>query len=296
MCVGILNGDSGNISVACTSLFAQRSHIHLADIAFNYDGTITVASTDGLLLSPILCSQVSLQLKDNECVISVKSCPSFCLNSQTDSSFIVDQTKITHLQFLSRESDNNLLVGVGDKMRSRIELWQISSQKVFVHRHFVPNLSDQPYYTTSKWTYQDDIKYPGTAASLACPQLPIVGNATETSPFQYIAIAYHDGTLRLVNRHNLQIMTMANLDTTILGEGVKQKKVVPYLCHICQSLSGCVLAGVDQLGCMYVMQMVNTRDPMTQVVPQYLVSLLEYCLITGSDWWDVVAVIKPGKI
>ena len=42
------------------------------------------------------------------------------------------------------------------------------------------------------------------------------------------------------------------------------------------------------------MKAVNTRDPVTQVVPAYLVGMLEYAILMGYDWWDVNAALRPG--
>ena len=44
------------------------------------------------------------------------------------------------------------------------------------------------------------------------------------------------------------------------------------------------------------MKAVNTRDPVTQVPPIYLVTMLEYVILTGYDWWDIIAALKPGMI
>lgn len=58
---------------------------------------------------------------------------------------------------------------------------------------------------------------------------------------------------------------------------------------------GCILVGVDQYSCMYVMKVVNTRDPVTQVPTIFIVCMLEYVLLTGLDWWDVLTAVKPGN-
>ena len=58
---------------------------------------------------------------------------------------------------------------------------------------------------------------------------------------------------------------------------------------------GCNLVGFDQSSCLYVMKAVNTRDPVTQVSPIYLVTVLEYVILTGYDWWDIIAALKPGN-
>ena len=46
---------------------------------------------------------------------------------------------------------------------------------------------------------------------------------------------------------------------------------------------------------MYLMKVVNTRDPVTQVHVNYLVSMLEYATIVSADCWDVLIALKPGQ-
>lgn len=65
--------------------------------------------------------------------------------------------------------------------------------------------------------------------------------------------------------------------------------------HMEQTLTGCGLVGLDQFHCLYVMKVVNTRDPVTQVLPVHLVGMLEYLLMNGYDWWEVLTAIRPGQ-
>jgi len=60
------------------------------------------------------------------------------------------------------------------------------------------------------------------------------------------------------------------------------------------SCVGCVLIGMDQHGCVYVMRTMNTRDPVTEVSPLYLVDIFEYLLTSGFDFWDVLTAVKSG--
>jgi len=57
---------------------------------------------------------------------------------------------------------------------------------------------------------------------------------------------------------------------------------------------GCVLIGVDQHSCVYVMRTMNTRDPVTEVPPVYLVNMFEYLLTSGFDFSDVLTAVKSG--
>ena len=43
------------------------------------------------------------------------------------------------------------------------------------------------------------------------------------------------------------------------------------------------------------MKVLNTRDTVTQVHPNYLVSLIEYSTVMSADCWDVLIALKPGR-
>ena len=44
-----------------------------------------------------------------------------------------------------------------------------------------------------------------------------------------------------------------------------------------------------------MMKVVNTRDPVTQVQPSYLVAMLECLTMSGHDCWDLLIALKPGE-
>jgi len=60
------------------------------------------------------------------------------------------------------------------------------------------------------------------------------------------------------------------------------------------SCPGCVLIGIDQYSCVYVMRTMNTRDPVTEVPPVFLVNMFEYLLTVGFDFSDVLTAVKSG--
>ena len=134
--------------------------------------------------------------------------------------------------------------------------------------------------------------------SIAVPRFPIVYQVADSSNqmFQYVAVAYKDGSVKLINKANFVAMATTNLDMGLSdAPSEKRRKIVAHLSVMEQTVSGCALVGVDQLGTMYVMKVVNTRDPVTQVSALYLVGLLEYNIVAGYDWWDVLAALKLSK-
>ena len=58
--------------------------------------------------------------------------------------------------------------------------------------------------------------------------------------FQYIAVAYKDGSVKLVDKQSFLPMTTTNLDTGItdLDNPEKRRKTVAYMTHMQQSFTG----------------------------------------------------------
>lgn len=57
--------------------------------------------------------------------------------------------------------------------------------------------------------------------------------------FQYVAIAYKDGSVKLVKRSNFMPMTTTNLDMGIdIANGEKRRRVIPYMVYMQQTFTG----------------------------------------------------------
>ena len=119
-----------------------------------------------------------------------------------------------------------------------------------LHRLYKPSTSVDSSYTLQRWTYKSSIAHTSLPTSIAVPRFPII--YSNPSPanvlFQYVAIAYRDGSVKLVNRSNFQPMTSTNLDTGISEPvgGEKRRRMMPYIVHMQQTLTGCGLVGLDQ--------------------------------------------------
>ena len=81
--------------------------------------------------------------------------------------------------------------------------------------------------------------------SIAVPCFPITygyfaGYQNDQTLFQYIAVAYKDGSVKLVNKQSFLPMTTTNLDTGItdLDNPDKRRKRVAYMTHMQQSFTG----------------------------------------------------------
>jgi len=283
------------------NLSRSRTKVLLANIAHSSNGNILLVASDGNLDSMIMCYRISLKLEQNTCLISCTAMPSLFAKCHRDAA-LKDSvaSRITHVQFMHRESGDVLLVAAGNIHNSRVELWHLTNDIIGLHRIYQGSADLDSTYCTQKWVYKSSVAQCSLPISIATPRFPVLFNSQDSNPsvlFQYIAIAYRDGSLKLVNKHTFQAMATTNLDYGIElngDAGEKRRRMPAHITSMQQTFTGCGLVGTDQYNCLYVMKVVNTRDPVTQVPVVYLVGMLEYLIYTGYDWWDVLAALKPG--
>jgi len=79
----------------------------------------------------------------------------------------------------------------------------------------------------------------GLAASVMSPPQQDMSSSS-TVLFQYIAIAYRDGSVKLVDKQTFQPMTTTNLDTGITDftECNKRRRSIAYMTCMQQTLAG----------------------------------------------------------
>ena len=195
---------------------------------------------------------------------------------------------VTHLRHLAVSgSDGTVVLAGGGVGGGCVELWASTVRSVTLHAALRCAAGG---YSRSEWRHVASVSHGSVPTALAVPHFALSG---ATPLLQYVAVGYRDGTVKLVDRATLQPVTTTNLD---VGDLTAPGGPTPaHMVHMRQTLTGCVLLGVDQTDSLYVMRVANSRDPVTQVAPLFLVGMLEYQMLTGYDWWDVIAAIRPGN-
>ena len=110
------------------SLAAWRSRILHADITRDSSGDLLVAVSDGALSTAIRCYRVSLKLDKETCVISSAPTASFYIKCHAEGGQMASSARVTHVEFLSSEAGDALIVGAGDAENSHVELWTLTNQ------------------------------------------------------------------------------------------------------------------------------------------------------------------------
>jgi hypothetical protein len=62
-----------------------------------------------------------------------------------------------------------------------------------------------------------------------------------------------------------------------------------------QTLSGCGLIAMHD-GKISVLKVYNVRDVNLTMAALHVCLLLEYAMVTGQDWWDILLAVKPGIV
>lgn len=279
------NEQSSEPHLSKASLMLSRKRILVADIAFSSTGEIHVAVSDGRLSSALHTFCITLLTQTDEpCLIKSKPGAGFFAKCHTDP---CSKAKVSHLRFMEFEDPTTIIVGAGDGSSSQVEMWKMQHDQRDVHPLFATPDSVLRLY---HWVHFSSVTHNSPASAIAVPRFPVRGS--DPTLFQYVAVAYSDGLVKLVDKTRFQTVTTTNLDMTDLNEAEGKRSA--YMCHMQQSFTGCVLLGLDQYGSLYAMKAVNTRDPVTQVAPSFLVGMLEYVACTHRDWWDIISVLKPG--
>lgn len=63
--------------------------------------------------------------------------------------------------------------------------------------------------TFDEWSHKSTVSHSSPTLSLALPKFPVKYNGQESPGqfFQYIAVAYHDGSIKIVSKHGFQVKT-----------------------------------------------------------------------------------------
>ena len=65
---------------------------------------------------------------------------------------------------------------------------------------------------------------------------------------------------------------------------------------MCFTSTGTGLLVTDSLGQLYLYRMSPIADPGGPHVAAYLVTMYEYCLVSGRDWWDLALAASLTNI
>ncbi|NWV75242.1 MED16 polymerase, partial [Dasyornis broadbenti] len=305
---------NGQVLTATESLCRLRCRVALADVAFTGGGNIVVATSDGSSTSPVQFYKVCVSVVNEKCKIDTEILPSLFMRCTTDPARKDKYPAITHLKFLARDMSEQVLLCASNQNNSIVECWSLRKEGLPVNNIFQqisPVVGDkQPMIL--KWRILSATNDLDRVSAVALPKLPIsltntdlkVANDTKFFPGLGLALAFHDGSVHIVHRLSLQMMAVfygSSSQRPVDEPSLKRPRTAGPLVHFKAmqlSWTSLALAGVDSHG---KLSMLRISPSMGHVLDmnmslRHLLFLLEYCMVTGYDWWDILLHVQPSMV
>uniref|UniRef100_A0A673WXR6 Mediator of RNA polymerase II transcription subunit 16 n=1 Tax=Salmo trutta TaxID=8032 RepID=A0A673WXR6_SALTR len=308
---------NGQLLTASESLCRLRGRVALADIAFTGGGNIVVAATDGSSSSPVQFYKVCVSVVNEKCRIDTELLPSLFMRCTTDPVRRDKYPAVTHLKFLTRENSEQVLLCASSQTGSIVECWSLRKEglpvnNIFQHRSPVVG-EKQPMIL--KWRILSATNDLDRVSAVALPKLPIsisnpdlkVASDTKFCPGLGLALAFHDGSIQILHRLSLHTMGVfygsSSGSSQRPGEepAIKRQRAGGHTVHFKAlqfSWTSLALAGVDNHGKLHMIRVSPSMGQMLDMntLLRHLLFLLEYCMVTGYDWWDVLLHVQPGMV
>ena len=288
--------------VAKQCLNVTRSRVRLVDIAFVNDGSLLIATSNGDPNEPIRFSRVQATLK--ECAyddglqlcLELETFPGLCSRSVAAES--EDRClAIVDLSFVNSDDTDSIVVATKHPAGGRLELWELKEFQQNIHKMFVTSTSAEASFSLPAWHYVE--QFNGPVSQIVCVSTPKYCFQTGRAAACYVTVAYSDGSIQCLIRDNLQQIGSVDLPKAgNLNEepSMKLSKASVTICDMSFTSTGNVLLTIDSLGQLYLYRMSPISDPGGPHVPASLQTMLEFCLVSGMDWWDVTVCLKPSHV
>ncbi|EAW69586.1 thyroid hormone receptor associated protein 5, isoform CRA_a [Homo sapiens] len=305
---------SGQVLTSTESLCRLRGRVALADIAFTGGGNIVVATADGSSASPVQFYKVCVSVVSEKCRIDTEILPSLFMRCTTDLNRKDKFPAITHLKFLARDMSEQVLLCASSQTSSIVECWSLRKEGLPVNNIFQqisPVVGDkQP--TILKWRILSATNDLDRVSAVALPKLPIsltntdlkVASDTQFYPGLGLALAFHDGSVHIVHRLSLQTMAVfysSAAPRPVDEPAMKRPRTAGPAVHLKAmqlSWTSLALVGIDSHGKLSVLRLSPSMGHPLEVglALRHLLFLLEYCMVTGYDWWDILLHVQPSMV
>jgi hypothetical protein len=281
----------------------------LGDFSFEADGSINVVFTNFDINSPVFIYKVNLKFSTDMSSIDGSTELIATLNLQPtgilDTAITASKTK---LLFTSNESAQHFCVTfrstttLNTTTTDTIQVWQPSQLNQNLIGSFDLNISNNEHCTLIK-----TLDCPSQLISLTIPKSSIAFKDLNDSkngnpePF-YLIASYQNGTQGFIDTlaYNQFVSQAIPVSNSGLDENnYAHKKLKPsqeYILTMDQTFSGSMLAGLTNFSRLATVRSHALIKDINTCTPSYmshLLNLYEYCMLTGYDYWDLLASTHP---
>ncbi|XP_031553679.1 mediator of RNA polymerase II transcription subunit 16-like isoform X2 [Actinia tenebrosa] len=286
-CVTTLKPD---VKIARKNLSSIRRRVAFADLAYTSQGKVIVAANDGEKSTSVQFYRMQIKSQNNTCQIETFSLPCLFPHSRSELQEISEYT-VSEIQFLSKNSGEIVLVCTVGLFGTCIKKWVMRKERIEKFQ--------------KRWSCLTSHMDSAQLISLTLPRLPVTVDVSQTLMFPVLAIAasYDDDRIELINSHTLSRMSSHQSQAKgIQSVEPPSKKAKTHqltqtqgtMCCMSFSPCSCCLVGVSCTGDLSVFKIQPTEGTPPNRFKRNLVDLMEYCLVAGWEWWDIMVAAHLG--
>ncbi|CAG9855995.1 unnamed protein product [Phyllotreta striolata] len=287
--------------VATESLGPTRIFIKTADICYGKNGHFLLAVSSGDPSKPIQCYQVSVKKEDEKCFIKSQSLLSFFLNEASkETQSIMEQLvkerncRVSHIKWITREDADSLVVAASSQKSSCLQVWELQEKSLPVHKS-LGNSETPQFFNTVIWQYQCYFNYKNSVTALSTSKLSLVNNVSSG----FVVVTYADNSIHCLCKDTLKpiVNTALSVMPRYLDEpNCKYQKVSTNISNIDLSWLGNVLICLDSDDSLHLFKLPPQIESSTPLSVPYCTTILEYCMMSGLDWLDLLLVLRPAML
>jgi len=268
--------------------------------------------------------------------LDVGNFPSIYLSTSQKSATTADDAclAITGICFVKRDDCDAILVATEHSAGGKVELWELKEAVHPTHKMFsassatasesgvvvggaAPSASagaaaeQLPRITAPIWKSDETFSGPPSrVVSLATPSITL---QTGVNAPCFVTVAYADGSIQCLLRDSLQHIGSVDLPksgyfpdddsdaavsalTSSQGSSRKRSRVSVEICSMAFTATGNALVAIDTQGQLYLYRISPISDPGGPHTVPYLVTMFEYCFVSGVDFWDLTICAKMNHI
>uniref|UniRef100_A0A1B0CL25 Mediator of RNA polymerase II transcription subunit 16 n=1 Tax=Lutzomyia longipalpis TaxID=7200 RepID=A0A1B0CL25_LUTLO len=278
------------LATVTESLGQTRSFYTTADVCYGKNGHFLIAASNNDYQNRTLivqCFRVIVKKVEEKLTITSHSLPSFFLNEGIGRD--LPDLDLLKLKWTFQEDTDTLIVAMNSSIGGFIEVWGLVEKSTPIHKLFQANKSE--VFKAFVWTPQSHFRYTSKILNICTSKLQLGSSG-------YISVVMADNSVFCLHRDTLSKAASGSLSIAHrIDDGAKQTKLNSTPRDIDVSWMGHLLVCLDNLGQLFVFKSNNMPEQLGMPSTiQHTVSLLEYCIVAGYDYLDILLAIRSSTI
>ncbi|XP_054283899.1 mediator of RNA polymerase II transcription subunit 16-like [Macrosteles quadrilineatus] len=284
------DGTSQSLLTTTESLGSTRQRITAVDICYGKNGQYLVAASSGSVNMPIQCFRVSVKRVEDKLTINSQALPSFFMLAHASSDNMYHT--VSQVKFVVREDADTLVVAANGDSGALIEIWELQEKPLSIHKLFQPKVQPTEPFRTVVWQHQSQFTLTTTISCMTTLKMALMNTVP---PPLYVIVVLSDSSIHCLSRDSLKQVGTAYMAVG-WRDDVKHQKLTIDIASIDLTWLGGALVMADTQGQLYMYRLHPIGEAGQGVSAIYAATLLEYCLVTGLDWWDVLVALRPTMV